>query len=125
MQSALGNPVTRFILGAVVTAVVVADGIVLIGFTSTIPGSAVPVRVPVTVQTQVSAPPSSSETTPAAPPAATAPAATAPAATAPAVTTPAATAHPQPRPRPKAKSPFEDRCRSGQIPAWLCRGLPR
>jgi hypothetical protein len=123
MQSALGYPISRFILGAVAAAVVVADGIVLIGLTSTIPGSAVPVRAPVTAQTQVPATPTSSAA-PAAPP--------------PVAATPTTTAHPPPNksgaggggavghqiPAPKIKSPFQDRCRSGQIPAWLCRGLP-
>ncbi|MBO0848562.1 MAG: hypothetical protein J2P20_03805 [Pseudonocardia sp.] len=117
---------TRFILGAVAAAVVVADGIVLIGLTSTIPGNAVPVRAPVPAQTRVSAPPASSVTAPA---------------PAPSAARPPVTAHPRPGgssarggaragtgregTRPKFTSPFEDRCRTGQIPGWLCRGLPR
>jgi hypothetical protein len=122
MQSALGNPVTRFLLAAVAAAVVVADGIVLVGYTNTIPGSAVPVRVPVTAQTQESTAPTNSAAPPAPPPAAA---------------TPTTTARPQPNrsgagggtggsagregTQPNVKSPFAERCRTGQIPAWLCR----
>jgi hypothetical protein len=112
---------TRFILAAVAAAVVVADGIVLVGFTSAVPGSAMPVRTPVLAPAPSSAAPTSSSAPPSAPPAAGAPTTTGhPRSTQPNAGNTAGRNGQEPR----VKSPFAERCRTGQIPAWLCQGLP-
>ncbi|GAA5167403.1 hypothetical protein GCM10023321_60100 [Pseudonocardia eucalypti] len=124
MSRFLTHPTARLILGVLAGGVLLANAIVLIGLLGKATESAVPRVVP-----PVLSPPPATDVSPTPPPPAPAPVSPTPR---PVPETPAAKPHPKPaephrtttkRQRP-TKSPFEDRCRSGEIPAWLCREIP-
>ncbi|WP_028925215.1 hypothetical protein [Pseudonocardia acaciae] len=126
MQSAFGSPMTRFVLAAVAAAVVVADGIVLVGFTSAVPGTAMPVHAPALAPAPSSiAPSSAAAPTPsqAAPPPAGQSGQSGKSSSR-SSESGAGNTSGQQGVQPKIKSPFAERCRGGQIPSWLCQGIP-
>lgn len=139
------NPTVRFVLAAILLIVLVASGIVLVGYTTRVGGKPTPAA-----GTAPSLSPSAAPVPPAvaAPPPVPAPAEVpkAPAGTpngsagtpkgsqpeGKVPTVPGEHGWPDNLPDPKeyengrhGPSPFAERCRTGQIPAYLCQGFPK
>ena len=136
-------PTARLGLAVIVSIVVLADLIVLVGDTTALseqpgpvastPGDSVAPSFDQTVQP--TAGPSADGSAAAAPPASVPPVPTesvrpTPAPTrathAPAPAPPTSTTPRRPRPNSthRTRSPFEERCRDGEIEPWLCHGMP-
>ncbi|HEY2095079.1 MAG TPA: hypothetical protein VGH72_01375 [Pseudonocardia sp.] len=131
----------RLGLAAIVSIVVLADLIVLVGDTAAVSERPAPVASTpgesVAPSFDQSVQPTADPSAAAAPPASVSSVPTesvrptpAPTRTAhaPAPAPPTSTAPRRPRPRPsgthRTRSPFEERCRDGEIEPWLCHGMP-
>jgi hypothetical protein len=131
----------RLGLAAIVSIVVLADLIVLVGDTAAVSERPAPVASTpgesVAPSFDQSVQPPADPSAAAAPPASVSSVPTesvrptpAPTRTAhaPAPAPPTSTAPRRPRPRPsgthRTRSPFEERCRDGEIEPWLCHGMP-
>jgi hypothetical protein len=113
------SPIARLGLAAAASIIVVADLIVLVGPAAPAPDQPSPAgpTAVTSVEPSVTASPPRAPTATAATPAPTH--APAPAQRATPTTRPM-----QPPAARRTHSPFEQRCRDGEIPAWLCRDLP-
>jgi hypothetical protein len=131
-------------LAAIAVVVLVANGLILVGYTNQVPGSAIPVPPPLVGAAERPSPTKAPEAGPPTPPPVGAPQ---PVQKPPAPAKPAPQHPVQPPSRPTATnhwpawpnsipnpddfrggrpdSPFAQRCRTGQIPASLCHGFPR
>jgi hypothetical protein len=112
------SPVTRLGLAAAASILVVADLIVLVRLAALAPDQPSPASPTAVASVEPSVPASP-------PPSAAAPTTLAPThAPAPAQRATPTTRPTQPPATRRTHSPFEQRCRDGEIPAWLCRDLP-
>jgi hypothetical protein len=131
-------PTARLGLAAIVSIVVLADLIVLVGDTAAVSEWPAPVASTpadsVAPSFDQSAQPTAEGSAAAAPPASVSPVPTesvrptpptrtahAPAPAPPTSTTPR---RPRPSSTHRTRSPFEERCRDGEIEPWLCHGMP-